>query len=177
MIREICTSLAVAFAATSLSGCFFGLLKVQREPSTPPAPVVDATVKTVRLDKASVSRSVPPSAPAATPIEPSNAPAASLPSVVRYSVDAYLPDAAFDAALRAHAKQLKADRNLHLLIKGHGDGRGSVHYNRALAAKRAEMVAKQLLGYGVPTQQLSQAIGDNHDPDSPDLRRVELIYR
>ena len=177
MIREICTSTVIAFAASSLSGCFFGLLKVQREPSTPPAPVVDATVKTVRLDKASASRSVPPSASAPSPVEPSNAPAASLPNVVRYSVDAYLPDAAFDGTLRAHAKQLKADPKLHLLIKGHGDARGSVHYNRALAAKRAEMIAKQLLGYGVPMQQLTQVIGDDPDPNSPDVRRVELIYR
>ena len=175
MIREICTSTVIAFAASSLSGCFFGLLKVQREPSTPPAPVVDATAKPVRADKAVVSRSVPPSTAAATRTEASSAPPASLPTVVRYAVDAYLPDEAFDASLRAHAKQLKADPKLHLLIKGHGDARGSVHYNRALAAKRAEMIAKQLLGYGVPMQQLTQVIGDDHDPNSPDVRRVELI--
>jgi outer membrane protein OmpA-like peptidoglycan-associated protein len=175
--RQICTLLTTAFAASSLSGCFFGLLKVQREPSTPPAPVVDATVKAVRPDQASVGRSVPPAASAATNTQTSSAPAASLPNIVRYAVDAYLPDPAFDASLRAHAKQLKADPNLHLLIKGHGDARGGVHYNRALAAKRAEVVAKLLLGYGVATQQLSQVISDDHDPNSPDVRRVELIYR
>ena len=64
-----------------------------------------------------------------------------------------------------------------VLLKGHGDALGTVHYNRALAAKRAEMVAKALLGHGVAERQLTQVIGDDDDPNSPEVRRVELIYR
>lgn len=186
MNRAIRTSLGAALAAGSLSGCFFGLLQVQRDPSIPPAPVVDATVKAVRPARTAARRPEPSPAPAATQIATpvAAAPAAQANSlatppttVVRYSVDAYQPDPAFDPALRAHARQLKADPNLHLLIKGHGDARGGAHYNRALAAKRAEVVAKVLLGYGVPARQLTQVIGDDDDPDSPEVRRVELIYR
>lgn len=181
MNRAICTSLGAALAASSLSGCFFGLLQVQRDPSIPPAPVVDATVKAVRPARASARPPEPAPASAAKHIATSAVQASSLgpapTNILRYSVDAYQPDPAFDASLRAHARQLKADPNLHLLIKGHGDARGGVHYNRALAAKRAEVVAKVLLGYGVAARQLTQVIGDDDDPDSPDVRRVELIYR
>ena len=185
MNRAICMSLGAWLAASSLSGCFFGLLHVERDPSTPPAPVVDATVKVVRPAQAPARRSEPPSAVATdteVPIEAAPAGqagtlASPLSNIVRYSVDAYQPHPAFDALLREHAARLKADRNLRLLIKGYGDGRGTVHYNQALAAKRAEMVAKALLRHGVAARQLTQVIGENDDPNSPDLRRVELTYR
>jgi peptidoglycan-associated lipoprotein len=184
MSRAICTSLGAALAASSLSGCFFGLLKVQRDPSIAPAPVVDATVMVVRPAQASALSSASPAASAATHTGTSIAPAEqastitqALPNIVHFSVDAYQPDPSYDASLRAHATQLKANPNRRLLIKGHGDALGSVHYNRALAAKRAEVVAKALLGYGVPARQLIQEIGDDDDPSSPQVRRVELIYR
>jgi outer membrane protein OmpA-like peptidoglycan-associated protein len=189
MNRAICASLGAVLATGSLSGCFFGLLDVQRDPSTPPAPVVDATVKVVHSSQAPGRRSgpLPPSAAAqvARPIAVAPAAQAGQPGargspasdIVRFSVDEYRPAPTFDASLRAHAKQLKADPSLHLLLKGYGDGRGTVHYNRALAAKRAEVVAKVLLGYGVAARQLTQVVGDDDDPHSPDTRRVELIYR
>ena len=184
MNRAICMLLGVALAASSLSGCFFGLLKVQRDPSIPPAPVVDATVRVLPPARGAELRSALPPASAATQTGTSSASSVqpstltkALPTMVHYSVDAYQPDPSFDASLRAHAKQLKADPSLRLLIKGHGDARGSVHYNRALAAKRAEMVAKALIGYVVATHQLTQVIGDDDDPNSPNVRRVELIYR
>jgi outer membrane protein OmpA-like peptidoglycan-associated protein len=182
MSRAICFSLGTAITASALSGCFFGLLDVQRDRSVPPAPVVDATVKVVRPPAQALARRSEPPPLVATPI--AIAPAAQvstvtppLSNVVHFSVDAYQPDPAFDASLRAHAKQLKADPKLHLLLKGHGDALGTVHYNRALAAKRAEMVAKALLGHGVAERQLTQVIGDDDDPNSPEVRRVELIYR
>jgi outer membrane protein OmpA-like peptidoglycan-associated protein len=185
MKRTIWISLGAFLAASSLSGCFFGLLRVERDPSTPPAPVVDATVKVVRPAQATARRSEPPPSAAThteTPIAVARAGQAGtvtspLSNIVLYSVDAYQPDPAFDALLRAHATRLKADPNLRLLIRGYGDARGSGHYNRALAAKRAEMVAKALLRYGVAAPQLTQVIGENDDPNSPDLRRVELTFR
>jgi outer membrane protein OmpA-like peptidoglycan-associated protein len=185
MNRAIWSSLSATLAASSLSGCFFGLLDVQRDASTPPAPVVDATVKAVRPVQAAPRRSEP-ARPATAHVATTNAVAPAvqasaftppLSNIVRYSVDAYQPDAAFEALLRSHAKQLKADRSLRLLIKSHGDALGSVHYNRALAAKRAEVVAKALLGYGASARQLIQQIQDDHDPNSPEVRRVELMYR
>ena len=178
-------SLGAAVAASALSGCFFGLLDVQRDRSIPPAPVVDASAKVVRPAPALARRSEPArsaATPIATPVAvapavQARAVTAPLSNVVLFGVDAYQPDPAFDASLRAHADQLKADPKLHLLLKGHGDARGTVHYNRALAAKRAEMVAKALVGLGVAERQLTQVIGDDDDPNSPEVRRVELIYR
>jgi outer membrane protein OmpA-like peptidoglycan-associated protein len=185
MNRAICLSLGAAITASALSGCFFGLLDVQRDRSLPPAPVVDARVKMVRPAQTLARRSEPPpsaATPVAVPIAVAPAAHAStvtpaLPNVVHFSLDAYQPDPAFDAPLRAHANQLKADPKLHLLLKGHGDALGTIHYNRALAAKRAEMVAKALIGHGVAEPQLTQVIGDDDDPNSPEVRRVELIYR
>jgi outer membrane protein OmpA-like peptidoglycan-associated protein len=116
-----------------------------------------------------------------TTVAPLPAPAAdpqALPRIVVFGRDAYLPDPGADALLRAHAEHLRADPRLRLLLKGHGDARGSVHYNQALAAKRAEVVARALRSYGVAAWQLTQiAIGDDTDPDGPDVQRVVLIYR
>jgi outer membrane protein OmpA-like peptidoglycan-associated protein len=99
-------------------------------------------------------------------------------SIVRFGSDAFVPEPEFDALLRAHAERLKADPRLRLLLKGHGDARGTEHYNQALAAKRADTVARALRRYGVDASQLTTiAIGDDTDPDGPDVRRVVLIYR
>ena len=99
-------------------------------------------------------------------------------SIVRFGSDAFVPEPEFDALLRAHAERLKADPRLRLLLKGHGDARGTVHYNQALAAKRADTVARALRRHGVDASQLTLiAIGDDSDPDGPDVRRVVLIYR
>ena len=112
-------------------------------------------------------------APAPPRIEP-----LPLASVVRFGSDAFLPEPGSDALLRAHAEQLKADPRRRLLLKGHGDARGTIHYNQALAAKRADTVARALRAYGVDASQLTLiAIGDDSDPDGPDVRRVVLIYR
>jgi outer membrane protein OmpA-like peptidoglycan-associated protein len=186
MNRALCTLLGSALAASALSGCFFGLLKVQRDPSIPPAPVSDATVKVLRTAPYSARPIGPAPSTKATPPETStaggrgvqaSAATRSLPNIVRYSLDAYRPDPSFDASLRAHAEQLRADPNLQLFIMGHGDARGSIHYKRALAAKRAEMIARALIHHGVPARQLTQVIGEDNDRESPGVGRVELIYR
>lgn len=185
--------IGAALAACMLSGCWFGTQGVPRDSGTP-----QPARKEVGVVVAAQPSVVPPQAPAEPEPEPeptppvapapavaataiAAAPAAAAPpplaDSVQFAVDAYLPEPDADALLRAHAEQLKADPHLRLLIKGHGDARGSMRYNRALAAKRAEMVAKALRAYGVAARQLTEiAIGDD-DPDAPDLRRVVLIYR
>lgn len=179
--------IGAALAACMLSGCWFGTQGVPRDGATPqPARkevgvVVAALPSVVPPQAPAEPEPTPPVAPAVAATAIAAAPAAAAPpplaDSVQFAVDAYLPESDADALLRAHAEQLKADPHLRLLIKGHGDARGSVRYNRALAAKRAEMVAKALRAYGVAAQQLTEiAIGDD-DPDAPDLRRVVLIYR
>ena len=195
MDRVVCHSMGVLLAIT-LSGCSFGNLGGEREGAAPrPRTEVGVVVPTPPAvapeETATPSPQPRPSSPSVeptiviTPILPTPAPArqdgaiaeSRLSNMVRFSEDAYLPDAGSEALLRAHAEQLKADRSRRLLLKGHGDGHGSVHYNQALAAKRAEMVAKALRGYGVAAQQLTEiAIGDD-GPNAPEVRRVVLIYR
>lgn len=185
MNRALRTWLGAALAASSLSGCFFGLLKVQRDPSIPPAPVSDATVKVLRtapdparpIRPAPSTEATPPATSTAGRGAQASTSARSPPNVVRYSVDAYRPDPSFDASLRAHAERLRADPKRQLLIMGHGDAGGSIHYKRALAAKRAEMVAKALIHRGVPARQLTPVIGDDDGAEAPGVGQVELIYR
>ena len=193
MDRVVFHSIGVLLAST-LWGCSSGDLGIERKEAAPrPRTEVGVVV------------AAPPAAPEETPTRPEPRPPAPpaveptivitpippvparqddvivatsrLSNLVHFSEDAYLPDAGADALLRAHAEQLKADPSRRLLLKGHGDGHGSVHYNQALAAKRAEMVAKALRRYGVAAQQLTEiAIGDD-GPNAPELRRVVLIYR
>jgi outer membrane protein OmpA-like peptidoglycan-associated protein len=141
-------------------------------PAPPPAPPAIAAPVAVAQPVVAVPLPGTPSAVAPV-IDP-----LPLTSVVRFGSDAFLPEPGSDALLRAHAEQLKADPRRRLLLKGHGDGRGTVHYNQALAAKRADTVARALRAYGADAWQLTLiAIGDDSDPDGPDVRRVVLIYR
>lgn len=193
MDRTTCHSIGAALSACVLSGC---VSAPQHAGTTPPA---RTEVGVVVAPRPALMPDQPPAQPevlvpvappvVATPVPAASTtpattaiPATALPQplmdTVRFGVDAYQPDARAQAVLRAHAEQLKADPRRRLLLKGHGDAIGSVPYNRALAAKRAEMVAKVLRGYGVADRQLTEiAIGDDSDPDSPDVRRVVLIYR
>jgi outer membrane protein OmpA-like peptidoglycan-associated protein len=163
---------------------------VQAPARVPPpvqVPVIDAPASAPELPAPAVAAPVAvaepviavplPGAPAAFAPAPRIEPLP-LASVVRFGSDAFLPEPGSDALLRAHAEQLKADPRRRLLLKGHGDARGTIHYNQALAAKRADTVARALRAYGVDASQLTLiAIGDDSNPDGPDVRRVVLIYR
>jgi peptidoglycan-associated lipoprotein len=92
----------------------------------------------------------PPPAPAAAP-EPARPQRA---AVIYFKPDAYKVDARYRELLRSHARRLKANPRLHMIIEAHADGRGQRDYNLALSKKRAETVAKHLKAQGVPARQL-----------------------
>lgn len=189
MDRALSLSVGAVATAVALVGCAAGTRDTDRATARParefgvvvpppPAAVDDAPAAA----PSPTFEPLPPAAaaaPSAAAAPPSAArPASPLPNVVRFGEDAYLPGPGADAVLRAHAERLKADPTRRLLLKGHGDGHGSVRYNRALAEKRAEMVARALRREGVSPRQLTViGIGDDTDPNAPEVRRVFLIER
>lgn len=133
-----------------------------------------------------------PSGATAAPAEPqpNTAPAPpafieDLPNVIYFDTDAFTIKPEYRALLELHARNLKADPNRRLLVRGHADVRGAADYNLALAEKRADTVVKLLGSLGVERARLEPlAYGEQRsagrDADSVDLarsRRVELIYR
>jgi peptidoglycan-associated lipoprotein len=185
MFKALCCSAAAA----TLSGCFFGNLTLHREiaraqqrvePRVVAPQVVEVAPETAA---APAAEALPVRLP--TPIEPAVVAAApatalpmDLPNVIRFGNDAYLPAREFESVLQAHAEQLKADPRRRLLLKGHGDAVGGLRYSQALAAKRAETVAKALRSYGADAMQIEVlAMADDGFGDASNTRRVELIYR
>lgn len=192
MAHTILKALCCSAAAAALSGCFFGHATAEREP----APVKRAEQKKAALPRVVERRPVKASPPARARVTtpPSRPPAPvesvvvatavpkqvppNLPNVIQFGTDAYLPDPEFDSLLQAHAEELKAEPRRRVLLKGHGDATGGARYSLALAAKRAEMVAKALRNLGVDAGQLEiLAVPDDGDADTATTRRVELIYR
>lgn len=86
--------------------------------------------------------------------------------------------------LNAHAQYLKGNSNAKLQIGGHTDERGTREYNLALGERRANAVARYLVGLGVQADQLSvvsygkeKPAADGSDEESwAKNRRVELDY-
>jgi peptidoglycan-associated lipoprotein len=71
---------------------------------------------------------------------------------VRFGFDSSQLDGSAQASLRADAECLAKRRATALLIEGHCDERGTVQYNIALGARRAESVRKYLADLGVKTK-------------------------
>ena len=86
--------------------------------------------------------------------------------------------------LNAHAQYLKGKPQAKLQIGGHTDERGTREYNLALGERRANAVARYLVGLGVQADQLSvvsygkeKPAADGSDEESwAKNRRVELDY-
>lgn len=86
--------------------------------------------------------------------------------------------------LNAHAQYLKGNAQAKLQIGGHTDERGTREYNLALGERRANAVARYLVGLGVPADQLSvvsygkeKPAADGSDEEAwAKNRRVELDY-
>jgi len=86
--------------------------------------------------------------------------------------------------LNAHAKYLQANRSAKLQISGHTDERGTREYNLALGERRANAVARYLVGLGVSAEQLSvvsygkeKPAADGSDEEAwAKNRRVEVDY-
>jgi peptidoglycan-associated lipoprotein len=73
---------------------------------------------------------------------------------VFFDYDQYVVKDEFKPLLEAHAKFLKANSTMKILIQGNADERGSREYNLALGQKRAEAVKKVLLLLGAREDQL-----------------------
>ncbi|MEK6787898.1 MAG: peptidoglycan-associated lipoprotein Pal [Pseudomonadota bacterium] len=86
--------------------------------------------------------------------------------------------------LNAHAQYLKGNSQSKLQIGGHTDERGTREYNLALGERRANAVARYLVGLGVQPGQLSvvsygkeKPAADGSDEETwAKNRRVELDY-
>lgn len=86
--------------------------------------------------------------------------------------------------LNAHAKYLKNNSAAKLQVSGHTDERGTREYNLALGERRANAVARYLVGLGVSADQLSvvsygkeKPVADGSDEESwAKNRRVEVDY-
>lgn len=86
--------------------------------------------------------------------------------------------------LNAHAQYLKGNSQAKLQISGHTDERGTREFNLALGERRANAVARYLVGLGVQAGQLSvvsygkeKPAADGSDEEAwAKNRRVELDY-
>jgi len=86
--------------------------------------------------------------------------------------------------LNAHAQYLKGNAQSKLQIGGHTDERGTREYNLALGERRANAVARYLVGLGVQPGQLSvvsygkekPAVEGSDEETWAKNRRVELDY-
>lgn len=86
--------------------------------------------------------------------------------------------------LNAHAQYLKSNAQAKLQIGGHTDERGTREYNLALGERRANAVARYLVGLGVTADQLSVVSYGKEKPAAEGSddevwaknRRVELDY-
>ena len=57
--------------------------------------------------------------------------------------------------LRKQASWLRKNKNLNVVLEGHGDERGTREYNLALAEKRANAARDYLLTYGISGKRIS----------------------
>ncbi|WP_455205311.1 OmpA family protein [Kaarinaea lacus] len=83
--------------------------------------------------------------------------------------------------LKQHAKMLERNRNLILTVSGHADSHSSAAEAKIISQQRAELVARQLISYGAPQEQIivdsygdSLPLNDAHQWQ--ENRRVELEY-
>lgn len=170
----------------------------------PPAPAVEAIPATTEAAPATLAESTPEapetgSANLGNPIEGSSVieaqpvnttnSASSLNDLLKIRVFYFgtnLSDitALSYGGLNAHAQYLKSKPQAKLQIGGHTDERGTREYNLALGERRANAVARYLVGLGVQADQLSvvsygkeKPAADGSDEESwAKNRRVELDY-
>lgn len=175
-------SAATALALLGAAGCATerNSAPAKTQPPAHAAPVVQAVPVAVAETPRPPPPPPAPPPPASAP-EPAPAPTAEaqeLPAQIPFDYDAYQIKEPYRPVLQAHAKKLIADPSLRLVIQARVDPRGPRDYNRALANKRAEMVKKQLVSFGVAPDRLRTAVGrPAAKHGSIVARRVELIYR
>ena len=69
--------------------------------------------------------------------------------------------------LAEHARYLKDNPSIKVLIEGHCDERGTIEYNLALGERRSNSVKKYLVNYGIKTERLSTVSYGKERPMNP----------
>ena len=88
-------------------------------------------------------------------IEGENPPEGGRLKAVRFDYDRYDLDEAARSTLAANANWLNRNRGARVEVEGHCDERGSVEYNLALGAKRANAARDYLVTLGIDSGRLS----------------------
>lgn len=99
-----------------------------------------------------------------------------------YDSNAIRPE--YNDILANHGKFLASNPNIHVVINGHTDERGSPEYNIGLGERRAKAVATILMSYGVSPSQIETVSYGEERPADPGHdeeawaknRRAELNY-
>jgi peptidoglycan-associated lipoprotein len=88
------------------------------------------------------------------------------------------------SVLEKHALWLQGQREVHVIVEGHCDERGTVEYNLALGDRRARAAKDQLVSLGIPAGRLrtisygkERPVDPGHNESAWALnRRAEFIF-
>ena len=102
--------------------------------------------------------------------------------LIGFGFDQAEVDEQYRELLKQHAQYLSENEALKLKINGHTDSFGPKEYNQYLSKKRAEAVAKLLVEYGAPEDQIMIEGNADEEPllsaaHQSEHRRVELDYQ
>ena len=107
------------------------------------------------------------------------------PRIVYFDYDSFIIKPEFQSLLETHARHLRDDPALKVVIEGHTDETGGREYNLALGQKRAEAVRRALALLGVADNQTEAVSFGKEKPAVPghdeaamaENRRAEIVYR
>jgi OOP family OmpA-OmpF porin len=154
------------------------------EPAKPTATTEPAVVASAPEPVATV-----PQKPEPAPEKPPATASADKPSGgvadLLFELDSNLLTLTAKATLDEVLKQLKANPNSRVHVRGHSDQLGSHEHNLELSRRRAAAVENYLLSKGVPSSRIStEAVGGMKPADSTNTptawarnRRVEIEWR
>ncbi len=103
---------------------------------------------------------------------------------IYFDIDSSVVKSEYQQLLETHAKFLKANPSMKILVQGNGDERGSREYNLSLGQNRANAVKKTLALLGVSEAQIeSVSLGEEKpvcNEQSDDCwaqnRRADILY-
>jgi peptidoglycan-associated lipoprotein len=103
---------------------------------------------------------------------------------IYYDLDQYTVKDQYRELVEAHAKYLRANPQLKMLLQGHTDERGSREYNIGLGQRRSDGLKRMLLLLGVKEEQVeSVSLGEEKPADQghdeaawSKNRRSDILY-
>lgn len=106
-------------------------------------------------------------------------------NVIYFDYDSFVIKPEFQSVLEAHARFMKANKNLRANLEGHTDERGGSEYNLALGQKRSEALRRALTVLGISDSQMEAVSYGKEKPAAQGAdeaafaknRRAEIIYR